>query len=180
MLGSLRAGRDGREPRTGRSPSPAAYRAFGLFFLGVAALIAGAFALNFDFAAHTAFRIELETARGTVVRVEPTEAYDPDAARNERTRIVAVHYTFVGPDAAVYNGVSYRPGARPTVGDTVAIEYPAGRPSISRIRGYRNAMFDRLPFVPLVPAVVGAVLLACGLTRRRDDGDGHAGRARRR
>ena len=158
-----------------------AFRVIGTIWLLVALGVTVYYALDFDFAAYTTFRGELRTARGTVVAVEPTDRYEPGvmrvgtkhARRDETTQIDAVHYTFVDANKVERSGVSYRPNAQAKVGAAVTIEHPIGRPEVSRIRGYRTAMYDSVPFPLAIMAGAGAVLLAVGLFwrvgGRRDD-----------
>jgi hypothetical protein len=158
-----------------------AVRVIGIVMLVVAAVVTVAYAVDFDYAAYTTFRGELRTAQGTVTAVEPTDTHEPGTPwrqRDERSRIVAVRYAFTAPAGTERAGVSYRPGARPTPGARVTVEYPVGRPEVSRIRGYRSAKIDRLPLALYILTGTGAVLLAVGLlyplngrrrTPRRDD-----------
>lgn len=149
----------------------AAFRVIGVILLVVAIGVTTYYAVDFDFAAYTTFRGELRTARGTVTAVEPTDRYEPGvmkvgtkhARRDETTQIIAVHYTFVDADRVQRRGVSYRPNAQAKVGASVTIEYPVGRPEVSRIRGYRTATYDNMPFPLLFLGLAGAVLLAVGL-----------------
>lgn len=153
-----------------------ACRAIGVVLLLVSLAVAVYIGIDFDYAAYTTFRGELRTARGTVTAVGPTDTYEPGvrsarSRRDERSRIVAVRYTFVGPDRVERTGVSYRPDSRLTVGAQVTIEYPAGRPEVSRIRGYRTATFDRPPAALYILAGAGGALVAVAtfypLDRRR-------------
>ena len=71
-------------------------------------------------------------------------------------------------------GVSYRPNVRLKVGDAVTVEHPAGRPEVSRIRGFRTQKYDSMPVALAIMAAVGAVLLVVGVvgrTRRRGRAD---------
>lgn len=148
----------------------AAFRAIGAILLAVAVAVTVYYGLQFDYAAYTAFRGDLRSSRGSVVAVEPTGSYEPvtrpsasrSIERDERDRIVAVQYRFVGPDRVERHGVSYRPDARLRVGDEVTIQYPAGRPDQSRIRGYRGAKFDTVPLGLPILAGAGGVLLLVG------------------
>jgi hypothetical protein len=143
-----------------------AVRVVGIVMLVVAAVVTAVYAVDFDYEAYTTFRGELKSAQGRVTAVEPTDTYEPGtrwARRDERARIVAVRYTFTAPDGTERVGVSYRPGSRLTVGTRVTVEYPVGRPEVSRIRGYRSAKIDRLPLALYILAGTGAVLLAVGL-----------------
>ena len=143
-----------------------AFRAIGLVLLLVSLLVTLAYAANFDVAAYTTFRADLATVQGTVTAVEPTDWYEPGtkwSRRDDRTRIVAVRYTFADPTGVQRQGVSYLPGARTSEGTRVTIEYPTERPEVSRIRGYRSAEIDRLPPALYIMAGAGLVLLMVGL-----------------
>ena len=159
-----------------------AFRAIGVILLLVALGATVYYGLDFDYAAYTTFRGELKTARGTVTAVEPTDRYEPGvmrvgtkhARRDETTQIVAVHYTFVDANKVERRGVSYLPASRLQVGASVTIQHPVGRPEVSRIRGYRTAMYDTVPIALPIFAGAGLVLLMVGLFwrvggRRRDD-----------
>ena len=50
----------------------AAFRVLGVILLVAALAVTIYYSLDFDFAAYTTFRGQLQTARGTVVAVEPT------------------------------------------------------------------------------------------------------------
>ena len=96
------------------------------------------------------------------------------ARRDETTQIDAVRYSFADANKVEHQGVSYRPNVRAKVGSTVTIEHPAGRPEVSRIRGYRTAKYDSVPIALPIMAGTGAVLLSVGLCwrvgrRRHDD-----------
>lgn len=164
-----------------------AFRVIGTILLLVALGVTVYYALDFDFAAYTTFRSELRTARGTVVAVEATDRYEPGvmrvgtkhARRDETTQIDAVRYTFVDANKVERSGVSYRPNAQAKVGAAVTIEHPVGRPEVSRIRGYRTALYDSVPYPLGIMAGAGATLLAVGMfwrvggrrVRGRDEDD---------
>lgn len=158
----------------------AAFRVIGAILLVVCLAATAYYALDFDYAAYTTFRGELRTARGVVVAVKPADRYEPGvmrvgtkhARRDETTQIIAVHYAFVDPGQVERQGASYLPASKLKAGATVTIEYPVGRPEVSRIRGYRTAMYDSVPFPLGILAGAGAVLLGVGLfwrVSRRDD-----------
>jgi hypothetical protein len=150
------------------------FRGLGSFLLVVSALILLFYAANFDFAAYTLFRGGLRTARGTVTLVSATGWYEPGTRRvrrDARTEIVAVSYSFVDSSGTTRTGVSYRPNVRLTMDSQVTIEYPVGRPEVSRIRGYRTAKYDSLPWALGLMGGAGALLLAVGLI-----GEGRYGR----
>lgn len=95
------------------------------------------------------FRGPLETASGVIVSQRETNASVNDVS------IYAYTYQFSGPDQAVYQGTSYITGEYAKPGQSVVVEFPKGKPAISRIRGMRRAMFSAWP-----PALVGLLSLA--------------------
>jgi len=143
-----------------------AFRVIGAILVTVALVVTAVYGLDFDYAAYTSFRGDLMTARGTVVAVAPTGSHEPgtkQARRDVRTEVVAVSYVFVDANRVERRGVSYRPDARAKVGSPVTIEYPVGRPEVSRIRGYRAAKYDSVPIGLPILGATGVVLLAVGL-----------------
>jgi hypothetical protein len=148
----------------------AAFRVIGIILLAVTAAVAAYYALDFDFAAYTTFRGPLSTARGTVIAAEPTGTHEPGTKwrlRDERTEIVAVRYRFTDPAGVERVGVSYRPGSLLKPGAAVTVQYPTGRPEVSRIRGYRAAKLDHVPIGLPIVGGVGLVLMAVGVSGSR-------------
>lgn len=146
------------------------FRGLGWFLLAAAALILLFYAANFDFAAYTLFRGELRSARGTVTLVSATGWHEPGTPRvrrDARTEIVAVTYSFVDSGGTARTGVSYRPNVRLTAESQVTVEYPVGRPEVSRIRGYRTAKFSSMPWALGLMGGAGGLLLAVGLIGER-------------
>jgi hypothetical protein len=81
------------------------------------------------------FRGEIRQASGRVSAVRDTNA------RVNRRDVYEVEYEFAAEDGARRRAVSYLDGTAPAVGTGVAVEYPAGRPDVSRIVGGRRALF---------------------------------------
>jgi hypothetical protein len=111
-----------------------------------------------DLAGLTAFRGELVRAEGRVVAVEPTSS-----SVNDR-RVMEVRFTHA-VDGATHPGSSYSTSPGPLrPDDTVALEYPAGRPELARVAGMRGAPFPAwTALTAIVPGLTGLVLLAIAL-----------------
>lgn len=154
-------------------------RFLGFFLIGLSAVMLLPFLVAFDYAEYASFQGRLATARGTVERVEPTFSFDAGlwgrrsgrGRPNENERIMAVSYSFTGPDGVHRSGISYRRNAHPELGAQVTVEYPPGHPETSRIRGYRSARYDSVPLPVGFPALLGLVFLGIarfGRLRERD------------
>jgi hypothetical protein len=130
----------------GRSPF------LGWLFFGFGLIFFWLFTLNSDFMSWYWFRGALETTKGTVLYSEGSGFGGDD----DSSVTYANHYSFVGSDGNQYENVSYA-DYQLDKGKSVTVEYPKGRPSVSRIKG-----MDRAPVHPTVGAV-GAVLPLIGL-----------------
>jgi hypothetical protein len=88
--------------------------------------------------------------------VDSTHFSEGGSKHHSGTPIYAYHYAFA---AGTRNceGISYRTGQGAREGDNVTVEFPAGKPGFSRIRGMR-----RTPFGPFVAFVL--VFPLAGLT----------------
>jgi hypothetical protein len=126
---------------------------FGMIFVWV-------FAANIDWS-FVQFRGPLDTAPGAVTESRPT------GSSENRRQIHEIHYTFMTPDEHTHQGVCYSLGLPMSAGEKVTVEYPAGRPETSRIKGMRTGMFGAFVlFVAIFPAVA-LVLVAIGLRSGR-------------
>jgi hypothetical protein len=147
----------------------AAFRAIGAILIVVSLVVGGYYALNFDFGAFTSFRRPLQTARGTVTAVERTGSHEPGtkwSRRDDRTEIVAVQYSYVDQDRVERRGTSYETRVRLKPGDPVTVEHPVGQPEVARIRGFRTAKYDTMPWALGIIAGVGLALVGFGVLWR--------------
>jgi hypothetical protein len=127
----------------------------GWFFFAFGMIFVWIFACSTDVPALWQFRGELESVRGQVVSVEQTSFSEGGAEHSDGTPVYAVHYRFtVG--GRPYTGVSYRLGAPAEVEREVTVEYPAGKPARSRIRGLRTAPFGPVVLFVVIFPLVGA------------------------
>ncbi|HUX15456.1 MAG TPA: DUF3592 domain-containing protein [Phycisphaerae bacterium] len=132
---------------------------FGWAFFGFGLIFFWVFFPAAELVSLMEFRGERETAPGTVVRCEETNCEE-----NE-TRVYAVHYAFTASDGVERQGVSYATGTPVAAGETVTVEYPKGKPSASRIQGFRRSMFSVwASFLAIFP-LVGLVFIVVGLKR---------------
>ena len=129
---------------------------FGWIFFGFGMIFFWAFTLNSDLASFYQFSGSLETATGIV-----SESRDTNASENER-RIVAHEYTFQH-GGREYQGVSYTTGQQLPEGAPVLIEFPAGKPEVSRIRGMRRGMFSPAVIFVVIFPFIGLCFVAFGL-----------------
>ena len=138
----------------------------GWFFFGFGMIFVWIFASKGDYTSAFVMRGNLETARAVVTAVEDTHFTQGGGKHSKGTPIYAFHYKF-NTGGTDYEGTSYHTGGIAPENDKVTVEFPAGRPGTSRIRGMRRAMFG--PFVGFVfifPAV-GLAFVLPGVWRGR-------------
>jgi len=130
---------------------------FGWIFFGFGMIFFWAFVMNSDLASLYQFSGPIETANGVVA-----ESRETGASENDRS-IYAHEYAFqhYGRD---YLGVSYTTGQQLPEGAAVVVEFPAGNPEVSRIRGMRQGMFGpAVIFVVIFPSIgLGFVVFGLG------------------
>src|ERR1041385_642528 len=132
---------------------------FGWFFFGFGMVFVWIFAGNADWSSLISFHGQLETATGKLTSSEQTHFTEGGSKHSRGTPVYAYHYKF-NFGGADYEGVSYRTGGGSREGASVTVEFPAGDPACSRIRGMRRAPFGLVvAFVFLFPAVGLAVVL---------------------
>lgn len=101
------------------------------------------------------FAGEVATIDGTVTRVDETNA------KINNQRVAAVHFDYsVG--GRTLSGVAYTSRSWPEAGATVPVEYVRAKPTTSRIRGMRTAMFPGIVWLVAVIPAIGAVLVLVG------------------
>ncbi len=128
---------------------------FGWLWLGITAALGWFFLPFADFEGLYRFRGPLETAEGTVVA-----SREANLSIND-TPVYGQDYRFVGPDGVERKGTSYATGEQLPPGTRVTIEFPAGRPEISRIRGMRRGKFPIEGWVGVL--VLGALVVFVGI-----------------
>ena len=138
---------------------------FGWFFVGFGMIFVWVFAAAADFSGVHAFRGELETTPGTIDGSEQTSYSEGGSEHTDGTPVFAVRYTFTDADENEYAGMSYQTGTGLDAGTAVTVEYPRGRPEMSRIRGMRRAPFGPWVAFVLIFPLIGAVFVLNGLRR---------------
>ncbi|MGD8453005.1 MAG: DUF3592 domain-containing protein [Phycisphaerae bacterium] len=138
---------------------------FGWLFLGFGLVFVWIFVGFGDVSSIFIFRGELDTAMGHVTHGEKTSFSEGGDENNDGTPIYAIHYTFTDEDDRTYDGVSYATGRELDAGANVTIEFPAGSPETSRIRGMRRAPFGALVLITWVFPLVGAIFVVAGLRK---------------
>ena len=105
---------------------------FGMIFFWL-------FAMNADVAGTWQFAGEKEVAAGQVTGVSKTSFTSGGGKRRKGKPVFAHEYSFRAPDGVERYGVSYQTDRNLSAGSAVQVEYPKGRPEVSRIVGMRRA-----------------------------------------
>ena len=128
---------------------------WGIALVGV--LVSWIFVLNSEFMTPYYFNGQVLSAAGKVTRIEKTSFSEGgNRRRSSEHPIYAIHYSYQADGGEPRTGVSYKAtsygSGPPKVGPEVIVEYPAGRPDISRIEGLRRKPFAWfLRFLAIVP-----------------------------
>lgn len=133
----------------------------GWMVCGIGGIMAGIFIPMSDLGALFTFRGELVQVPGQIVSVRSTSATE-----NKR-RIWSLSYEFVDADGTPRSGRSYAKHIPPVPGRRVTIEYPKGRPSVSRIQGARTRPFHPAVAFTAIPVLVGLPFIVLGFLRGR-------------
>jgi hypothetical protein len=127
---------------------------FGMIFVWI-------FGIKGDYRDAVLFLGSRDSAVGTITRVE--EGFGEE---NE-SEIWAFSYSFVGPEGNQYPGLCYSAWHRFKVGEQVTVEFPAGKPTQSRIVGTRRAQFPALAAISFFFPALGLYMIARGFARGR-------------
>lgn len=134
----------------------------GWFFFGFGMIFVWIFLLHADLTSFYLFRGDLETVPGTLTTSQRTSFSEGGSKGRRGTPIYQHQYTYTA-DGIRYDGVSYSTGYNLQAGARVTIEYPRGKPGLSRIHGMRRAAFGPVVAFVIIFPLVGAGLLAPGL-----------------
>lgn len=141
---------------------------FGWIFGGFGMIFLLLFASHADFSSWTEFHGALKTASGMIVSSEKTHASEGGGNHRRGNPIYAYHYRF-SVNGTEYHGTAYATGGGPRNHQAVTVEFPAGKPDISRIQGMRRAMFGpEVGFVVIFPLIGLAIVLASLRTNFRN------------
>jgi hypothetical protein len=139
----------------------------GWLFLTIGTVFVWSFAPAIDLSSSWQFRAPLERAQATVSRCEKTSFSVGGSAHRRGAPVYANYYSFVASDGASRDGVSYATGRCLRSGAVVAVEYPAGKPGISRLEGMRRTPLGLGPiFVGFFP-LIGLGLIIGGFRHGR-------------
>lgn len=134
------------------------YTQSGFFLVGFGMIFVWAITMKSDLMDWYRFRDPLDIATGTILYSKKTGWSDEsrfsvngNSEHRKDTPIYAIYYSFVGPDGIEYTSVSYKRGMALQKDLKVKVEYPQGKPEISRIIGMRAH--------PLGPAALFLVIL---------------------
>lgn len=100
---------------------------------------------------------EREHIKGTI-----TASHRTKVSLN-RKRVIAHLYRFVTPDGEVFEDSSYATGRRYPNRARVTIEYPAGKPHLSRIKGMRRQLLGPFFLILLLGPAIGLLMLGLRL-----------------
>jgi hypothetical protein len=138
------------------------FNLFGWIFFGVGLIFFWPFGANADLSSAIYFRGDLEATVGKALFSEETGFSEGGSKGRSGTPVYANHYSFVY-DGMEYTGISYATGTYFEGGEPVTIEYPKGRPSISRIEGMRRAMFGPWVLFVVIFPIIGIFFIFFGL-----------------
>jgi hypothetical protein len=135
---------------------------FGLLFLGFGLIFVQIFVPHSDLAGWHEYSGSLETAQARVGNCVSTHFNVGGSKSRRGTPVIANPFTFTTPSGAPAAGASYGTGDC-RAGQSVLVEWPAGRPERARIRG--------MSFKPLPPTIaftlifplIGALFLLGGV-----------------
>ncbi len=130
----------------------------GWFFLGFGLIFVWVFGGNADFNSLLHFQGKSETRKGIIIESKKTNFSENDK------KVYANYYSFQTQNGIEYKGVSYSRNKRLSKNDIVNIEYPNGKPNISRIKGMRTAPFSfYVALIVCIFPLIGFGLMIGGL-----------------
>ncbi|MCD4824453.1 MAG: DUF3592 domain-containing protein [Phycisphaerae bacterium] len=139
---------------------------FGWVFFGFGMFFVWAFVGNVDYSV-VHFQGQLATAEGTVTHCEESSFSKDNSNTSENTPIYANHYTFTDSDGRERSDVSYASGEQLEPGKSVTLEFPQGKPELSRIKGMRRSPMSLWNMIVLIFPLVGLVFIVIGLRKGR-------------
>ena len=138
---------------------------FGWFFFGFGLIFVWLFTLHADLTSWYHFRGDIRTVEGNVLYNDKTGMSEGGSKHSDGTPIYATHYAFTTTDNVKYEGISYATGRFHNKGETVTIEYPSGKPKISRIRGMGRKHVGLFGLMPVPLPLIGSCLIIAGLKK---------------
>jgi hypothetical protein len=120
----------------------------GLIVLSILFIFVWVFTINVDLTGWYHFRGRTTKVDGEVVSSKRTGMRRGGSRHGGGFPIWEVRYRFETADGTAHEGVSYYAGSRKEA-RTVTVEYPAGKPQISRIMGMSRGYVGPLGLIPL-------------------------------
>src|SRR5258706_7937427 len=143
------------------------FSGFGWIFFGFGMIFVWIFAGKGDYTSAFIMRGALETAPALVTGVQDTRFSEGGSKHSRGTSIYAYRYKF-NTGGTDYEGTSYRLGqGRGREGDETTVEFPAGKPRYSRLKGMRRAIFSPVVAMVFLFPVVGLTLVLPGVLQGR-------------
>ena len=140
---------------------------FGWAFFGFGMIFVWLFTAQSDIASLWKFAGETETADGFVVDTENTGHSVGGSEHREGSPIIRIRYRFVDHADVEHRAATYATDWSPAADTNVLVEYPAGRPDISRIQGTRRAPLDLVGLLPLLFPAIGVTNIVVAFARGR-------------
>lgn len=131
---------------------------FGWAFFGFGMIFFWAFAMNADLSAHYFDENTIET-EGVAIRWQGTNASENEVPVYEN------HFVFLDKEGVEHESVSYATGYAVSSGESLTVEYPAGKPEYARIKGMRNSMFSSFVLFVVIFPLVGLIFILLGIRR---------------
>lgn len=132
---------------------------FGGFFFAFGMIFCWVFIGLADSSSLYVFSGEVVQAEGVVTACEASNA------RENNQQVYSVRYEFMDERRTRQTGESFFTGRQFNVGERLAIEYPRGKPAVSRVKGGRTAPFDAWVLFVVIFPLVGAVMAFFGVKR---------------
>jgi len=129
---------------------------FGWLFFGFGMIFVWAFGSNADLS-FIHFHGEVVTVQGTAVGAAETSTYI-----NEEM-VLETFYKFTDQQGDEWEGSSFAAGSYYNAGDPVTIEYPLGRPYLSRIKGMRSSIMGPWILLITIFPAIGLVFVFFGI-----------------
>lgn len=147
------------------------YTQSGFFLAGFGMIFVWALTMNSDLLSWYRFRNPLDIATGTILYSRKTgwigeSKFSVGSTTHRKVPpIYANHYSFVGPYGTEYTGVSYKRGTALQKGRKVKVEYPHGKPEISRIQGMRTRPLGPIGLFPVILPILGITTIIHGIRK---------------
>ncbi|MEE4256678.1 MAG: DUF3592 domain-containing protein [Bacteroidales bacterium] len=131
---------------------------FGWAFLGFGMIFFWVFAMNADVSDYY-FNDDIVETEGVAIRWQGTGASENEVPVYEN------HFLFYDDEGVEHESVSYATGYAVTSGESLKVEYPAGKPEYARIKGMRNSMFSSFVLFVVIFPLVGLIFILLGIRR---------------